>query len=356
MASGGRLEVLVFGAGAIGTYVGGSLAARGHAAVFVERPEVAAALEATGVTIRAADGASNPVPRKSFRVAASTRQALETGRFDVALVALKSYDIPLLIAELESCLPRDARMPFLCLSNGVDNEQALARAFGAGRVIAGTVTTAVGRRAAGDVTVEKLRGTGVEAGHPLSERLSRAMNDAGLNTRLYRNATDMKWSKLLTNLLGNATSAILDMPPGEIFARPDLYRLEIAQLREALSVMRASKIRVADLPCTPVRLLALGVRLPPTLSRPLLSRAVGAGRGGKMPSFHIDLHSGRGRSEVDALNGAVVRHGEKTGILAPVNRLLTDTLLALTAKAIPLDSYARHPERLLEAAGSATTS
>jgi len=106
---------------------------------------------------------------------------------------------------------------------------------------------------------------------------------------------------------------------------------------------------VVDLPGTPVRALALAVRLPHGLSRPLLRRAVGAGRGGKMPSFHIDLHSGRGLSEVGWLNGAVVRHGTLAGVPTPVNRLLDDTLQALTRAEIPLLEYSHRPERLLEA-------
>jgi 2-dehydropantoate 2-reductase len=67
-----------------------------------------------------------------------------------------------------------------------------------------------------------------------------------------------------------------------------------------------------------------------------------------MPSFHIDLHSGRGRSEVDWLNGAVVRRGEAAGVPAPVNRLLNETLLGLTRGGIPLDAFSRRPEKLLE--------
>ncbi len=66
-----------------------------------------------------------------------------------------------------------------------------------------------------------------------------------------------------------------------------------------------------------------------------------------MPSFHIDLYSGRGKSEVDWLNGAVVRYGEIVGKPAPVNKLLTTILLGLTKGEIPLDTYARQPEKLL---------
>jgi 2-dehydropantoate 2-reductase len=158
----------------------------------------------------------------------------------------------------------------------------------------------------------------------------------------------MKWSKMLTNLVANATSAILDMNASEIFADRRLYRVEIAMLREALAVMKAQDIHVVDLPGTPVKALVMGTRLPPGLARPFMVKAVGGGRGGKMPSFHIDLHAGRGKSEVEYLNGAVVRAGTQSGVATPVNKILTDTLLGLTTGSLPLDAFARKPEKLLE--------
>jgi 2-dehydropantoate 2-reductase len=66
-----------------------------------------------------------------------------------------------------------------------------------------------------------------------------------------------------------------------------------------------------------------------------------------MPSLHIDLYAGRGKSEVEYLHGAVVRAGEKLGIATPVNKLLTETLVALTNKDIPLETYAGQPEKFL---------
>ena len=162
----------------------------------------------------------------------------------------------------------------------------------------------------------------------------------------------MKWSKMLTNLGANASSAILDMSPVEIFAHPGLYRLEIGQLRESLQVMAAEGSKVVDLPGTPVRLLAFAVRyLPLAVSRPLLGRAIGGGRGGKMPSFHIDLHAGRGKSEVGFLNGAVVQAGERTNIPTPVNNLLYEKLRALTRGDIPIEHYRGKPEKLIKELG-----
>jgi len=361
------LNILAFGAGAIGTYIGGSLALAGNNVVFVEQPAVANELRQHGLrldltiderrkhALGGVEGTKDALllPPSSFVVAGSLEDALKFWPFDIAIFALKSFDTA---SALEGMKPFAEKLPpILCLSNGVDNEPAIAAALreaspwdGADKVIYGTVTSAIGRRAAGDIVLEKLRGIGIADGHPLSAKLVSAFNAAMLNAELFPNALSMKWSKMLTNLIANPTSAILDMTAAEVFANRQLYKLEIQMLRECLAVMRAQNIEVTDLPGTPVRALAFATRLPSWLSKPLLGRAAGSGRGAKMPSFHIDLHSGRGKSEVDFLHGAVVRAGEKAGVPTPVNKILTETLLALTTGHIPLESFAHQPQKLLD--------
>ena len=349
--SSARLKFLVFGAGAIGAYFGGSLVIAGHDVVFVEQPKMVKELREHGLRLdltidkrRKTQDAFVVEPR-SFVVAPSLEEALKFGPFDVALFALKSFDTA---AALEGMKPFAEKLPpILCLSNGVENEQVIADAFGPEKVIYGTVTTAIGRRGAGDVVLEKLRGVGVASGNLLSETLVAVLDGAYLNCRLYSDPHSMKWSKMLTNLISNPTSAILNMTAAQVFANKKLYKLEIDMLKECLLVMKAQGLEVVNLPGTPVKALAFATRLPLPLSRPFLSRAAGSGRGAKMPSFHIDLYSGRGRSEVEYLHGAVVREGKKRGISTPVNELLTTTLLALTNKEIPLDEYADQPEKLL---------
>jgi 2-dehydropantoate 2-reductase len=346
-----RLNVLVFGAGAIGTYFGGSLVLAGHHVVFVEQPKMVSDLRERGLRLdltideRRKTRDVFVIEPRSFVIVPSLEEALKFGHFDVALFALKSFDTA---AALEGMKPfADKLPPILCLSNGVENEQAIARALGPDKVIYGTVTTAIGRRGAGDIMLEKLRGMGVAAGHPFSEKLVAALDAAYLNCRLYPEAHGMKWSKMLTNLIANPTSAILNMTAAQVFADRKLYKLEIEMLNECLTVMKAQGLEVVDLPGTPVKLLALATKLPIWLSKPFLSRAAGSGRGAKMPSFHIDLYSGRGKSEVEYLHGAIVREGKKYNIPTPVNELLTNTLLALTNKQIPLEEYANQPGKLI---------
>lgn len=325
------LSLLVFGAGAIGSYLGGSLALQGHRLVFIERAHNAPILQKQGLRLKLGQVQHHI---QNIEVASSIQQALASGPFDAALFALKSYDAT---AALEGIRPHAAGMPpILCLQNGVDNEAAIATVVGKDKVIAGTVTTAVGKSGPGQVELQRKRGVGLANQGPLPTRLLAAMQAAKLNPRLYANPAEMKWSKLLTNLLTNASAAILNLTPSQILEDKQLFKLEILQLREALTVMQALGLRVVDLPGTPVRALAFAARnLNFALARPLMARAVGRGRGAKMPSLHIDLHSGRQQSEVDWLNGAVVRYGQELGIDTPVNRRLTETLLDLTAQRSP---------------------
>ncbi|MCC6567653.1 MAG: ketopantoate reductase family protein [Anaerolineales bacterium] len=344
------MKVLVFGAGAIGAYVGGSLALAGSQLVFLERASRITELRERGLRLdltldeRRKTKDAFRVDSSSAVFVASMEDALRYGPFDLVLFALKSYDTS---AALETIKPYADKMPpILCLSNGISNEQTIAEVVGKEKVIYGTVTTAVGKRGPGDIVLERLRGVGIAKGQPLVPGLLVAFENALLNPRLFDDAASMKWSKLLTNLIANPTSAILDMTAAEVLSNRKLYQLEVEMLRECLAVMKAQGIEVVDLPGTPVRALAFATKLPLWLSKPFLSRAAGAGRGNKMPSFHIDLRSGRGKSEVDYLHGEVVRAGVQFNVSTPVNKMLTETLLALVRKEIPLDEFAKKPEKL----------
>lgn len=347
------MRILSFGAGAIGTYVGGSLALAGHRLVFLEQPQAAEELRLRGLTLDLAAARNRRERRPTSTVqrpagvefVSQLAEALERGPFDFAIFALKSFDTR---SALEQIAPLAGRMPpVLCLQNGIDNEPALAAVLGADKVIPGTVTSAVGRRAAGEIVLERLRGVGVAGGHPLAQQITAALEGAGLRARWFRNAPAMKWSKMLTNLPVNASAAILGWEAARVLAHPGLFEMEIRLLREALAVMRLLRIPVIDLPGAPVRALAWAAGLPVGLARPLLRKALGSGRGGKMPSFYLDLHSGRGKSEVDWLNGAVVRAGHAARVPTPVNQAMNELLLALTRLELPLESYAGQPEKLL---------
>jgi 2-dehydropantoate 2-reductase len=347
-----KLRILFFGAGAIGTYIGASLAGRGQRVAFIEQPKVIDELRQRGLRLDRGKygGEAVVIAPDQIDLYASLAEALQAGRYDAAVFALKSFDTE---TALEGIRPFTAQMPpILCLQNGVENEQKIAALLGADKVIYGSVTSSVGRRGTGDMLLEKQRGIGIGASsepglRALIDQLLIAMADARLNPQLVARPLDMKWSKMLGNQLTSATSAILDMTPDEVLSSNALFELEMEQLRETLAVMKAQGLRAVDLPGAPMATLALAPRLPRMLIQPVLRRLGGDSRGAKMPSFHIDLHSGREQSEIVFLHGAVVRIGEKIGVPTPVNKLLTDTLLSLVRREIPLETYARQPEKFV---------
>ena len=338
------MRFLSFGAGAIGTYIGGSLEVSGNEVVYLERPDVVGDLAKNGLTLKNDEKVHHILHPT---IVSSLDDALAKGPYDIAIFAVKSYDTENALVNL---LPhKDSIPPILCIQNGVENEMMIGRYLGKEKVISGTVTSAIGRVAAGNVVLERLRGVGVAGGHPLVKSLVDVLNQAGLNAKYFPDANSMKWSKMVTNLICNATSAILDMLPVDIFSNPRLASVEILQLRETLQVMKALGINTVNLPGVPVGLLGFAImHLPQSLTSYILQKNVGKGRGGKMPSFYLDLKRGHHKSEVDYLNGAVVRYGNQVGISTPVNKVLRDLLIRLTSGELKQDEFVHQPDKLLE--------
>jgi len=175
------LSILVFGAGAIGTYVGGSLALAGHRVTFIEQPKMAYALRQHGMHLELINARKEKRVAEvtSFSCFPSVADALKHGPFDFAIFALKSFDTA---AALETIKPfADHMPPVLCLQNGVENEPELAAVLGEDNIISGTVTSSVGRRGPGDIILERLRGVGVADGHPLSLFIWQVLHSANVN-------------------------------------------------------------------------------------------------------------------------------------------------------------------------------
>lgn len=284
---------------------------------------------------------------KRVKVAAATQS--DNFDFDLVIFTVKSYDTEIAAIELmREVQARGGKLPVvMSLQNGVGNEETLAEA-GFVQIIAGSLTTPVSVLSSANIRIDKSNsavGFAVWANEnapstqPTIDRVSTwpFFNQAGRlfaasNFRVenYRSAQSLKWTKLIMNMMGNASSAILNQAPPEFFAEDELVDLEIDAWREALFVMHAARIEPINMGKYPFRMLApLILRLPKSTLRWVLRKQVAGGRGGKMPSLHIDLHSGKKRSEVGWLNGAVVKLGEQLEIPTPINQLLTETVLSL---------------------------
>jgi 2-dehydropantoate 2-reductase len=326
-------RVVVVGSGAVGSFLGGMLAAAGHEVVLLDR-RVLGGDDATRLRIEGPDSTRIVPVRRVMDPA-------DAGDPGLVLLAVKAF-------HLDGALATAARWPdapLLTVQNGVGAE-AQARAARRSPLLAGSLTTAVEplrdgvrRMRRGGMGVAVTAGDGADAAEPAASLLAASWSRAGLPSRVYPDAAAMKWSKLLGNLVGNATSAILDVDPGELYADRHGFHIERRQLHEAVAVMRALGLRPVDLPGASVSLLLRGLALPEAIGRPIVSRAIAGARGGKSPSLrlHVRRDAAGVPTEAPWLNGAVAAAGLRAGVPVPVNACL----------AAVVDEVAADPERAL---------
>ena len=337
------MRYLVFGTGAVGGLIGARLALAGQPVTFLVRPRLAGTLLHQGLKVTG-DGPLGWL--KKPNIITTLEQAFIHQPPDVILLTVKAYDCK---QAAESIGNQTTASPtVVCLLNGIGNEDTLASVLGPDRVLAATMTTAVQMIEPGILRVERQRGYGLAAGHPLTSQLQAEMTQSGLRTRIYQDPDQMKWSKVLTNIVTNATSAITGWSPRRILEHPGLYRLEIEALRETVRIMSHIGLSPQNLPKAPAGLFGRVIFLPPQLIQPILCRIVSSGRGDKLPSFHYDI--GRGRSEVQWLNDAVGREGKHLDVPTPANAVLTEIMLALVDGSVDPSQFRNQPERLLRRA------
>jgi 2-dehydropantoate 2-reductase len=334
----------IYGTGAVGAYLGARLTVGGHSVRYLARPAWVGALRRRGVRLVEGTRAVDTPAPEAF---VDASQALRD--IDVVLLTVKAYDAASAADDLAKRLAPSVSV--VSLLNGIGSEATLGRALGPERIIAASLTTAVQTIEPGIVRIERERGLGLAAGLAMSRPLAEAFQAGGVRTRLYRVPDALKWSKLMTNMVANASSAILGWTAAAVMGHPGIFHLEVEALREALRVMRALGLSPIALPGVRVDVLGRLLFLPSPWLRPVLGGIVSRGRGSKLPSFHRDI--GRGRSEVYWLNGAVVAHGERAGVATPANRVLTDAFDGLVRSVTPPEEFFDRPERLIEAAALA---
>lgn len=337
------MHYVILGTGAVGGMIGARLTMAGFEVTFIDREEVAGHIQEHGLHLL---GGPKPVHLAQPKILTSLDLIPEDSKPEAVILAVKAYDA-LSAARL---IHQRWRQPpgVISIINGVGVEHALEDILGAGTVMAATLTSAVAKIDVGILRLEKQRGTGLVVSHSLAAKVAHEWNQAGLNAHLYPQAEPMKWSKLLTNLISNATSAITGLPAEQVYGHRELYRLEIEALRETVRVMDSLGFKPHNLPGVPVRLLSEAIFFPPPLIQPFLRIMVGSGRGEKWPSFYYDI--GRGQSEVAWLNGAVVDHGRQLGVPTPANAVLTDVLTQLVNDEGEVETLRQSPQRLVEAA------
>ena len=282
------------GAGAVGCYYGAMLARAGRAVTLIARPQHVQAIERSGLRLQTATS------DETVQMQASTEPSALRGA-ELVLFSVKSSDTEAAGRAMAPYLERDAAI--VTLQNGVDNAERLAATLGRD-VLPACVYVAVEMPGAGHVRHHG-RGELVIGRATQSETIATMFRAAGVPVEISANVMGALWAKLIVNCAYNALSAITQRPYGELVQGAGIPDVMRHVTDECLAVARAAGI---DLPGD------MHVAVP----------GIARSMPGQFSSTAQDL-ARRKPTEIEHLNGFVVRKGEALGVPTPVNR----TLLAL---------------------------
>ncbi|MBI3369894.1 MAG: 2-dehydropantoate 2-reductase [Burkholderiales bacterium] len=309
--------VLIVGAGAIGCWLGGRLAAAGVPVTFVGRPRVIDALVANGLRLTDLDGGDTRLPATALTAAT----AAPTGSAPaLTLLTTKSGATAEAARELAQALPAGSLV--LSMQNGISNAQVGAASAPGLVWCAGMVPYNVAQRAPGHYH----RGTSGElaaADHPTLRRWRPVFERAGLPIALHADLRPVQWGKLLLNL-NNAVNALSGLPLRAQLLDRDLRRCTAALMAETLAVLARAGIQAARVSPLPSHWLPTVMRLPTPLFRLAAARNLRIDAHARS-SMADDLAAGRA-TEVDAINGEVLRLAATAGSAAPLNARIADLL------------------------------
>jgi 2-dehydropantoate 2-reductase len=311
----------IAGAGSIGCFVGGMVAAAGRPVALLARPRVIAEIEGSGLRLTSFESLDRQIAANEMTLSTDPAVFSDAG---VVLVTVKSADTP----EIADLIARHARPDAIVVSlqNGVGNVSVLRERLPAHRVLAGMVpfnVIAMGqgrfhRATSGDIVIEQ-----DDAG--TAERLS----VRGLTMRASGNIAGVQWGKLLVNL-NNALNALADLPLRQQLAQRAWRSLFADQIAEGLAAIRAEGIKPVSSTPVPAGLMPHLLRLPDPVFALLLGTTMKIDPEARS-SMWEDLQRGR-RTEIDYLQGLITEIADRHGLKVPLSRRVVALIKSAEAK------------------------
>lgn len=306
------IRYLIFGAGAVGTLLGGLLAKAGHTVVFIGRTWNIDGIRQHGITITGVWGDYSVGPQQAYtQVDEIPDQERE---FDQIFITTKAFATR---NAIQQCLRvvQDATLVISC-QNGYGNCQTIAEHVGWHRTLGARIITGVELPCPGDVHVT-VHADSVRLGHYLREypikhleSIALTMREAGIPTEATEQLEQYIWAKILYNAALNPLGAMLGVTYGELAEHEPTRKIMNSIIDEAFKVTSAHTIR--QFWESPEEYLDRFYHqmVPPTKSH--------------YPSMLRDIEKKR-RTEIDSINGAICQLGKEAQVLTPVN----DTLVSL---------------------------
>ena len=294
------MKIVIIGAGAMGSLFGGHLA-RSEEEVWLvgNRKEKIDAILSVGLTIEKNE------KTQIIRVNA-TSDVASVGKADLVIFFIKTYHTEKAVSDALVLQKEDTT--FLTLQNGLGNEDVICKKVNRSNVMLGVTNHGATLIRPGYIRHAGWGKTYIgELDGKITDRaahIAQIFSDVGIETKVSPNIHGLVWNKLLTNVGINALTALTGLKNGQLLDYPETLRLMEALVSEASEVARKKGIQIEENPIDKVKAIAEATR---------------KNRSSMGQDFDY-----RRRTEIDAINGVVVREAERLGISAPYNQMITD--------------------------------
>ncbi len=313
------MKIAIFGAGSIGTLVGGSLIAQGNHVVLIGRKNLGKEIAANGLTISDLEGRSTKLTADKIQFSESAKAL---AGHDVILLCVKCTDTESAAHEIAKHADKDAIV--YSMQNGIGNIAILSKILENQEV----VPTVVGFNALWLENAQFHRATdaGIILGkNTASHELARLLRKAHIPTTISAHMTEVLWGKLCLNL-NNALNVLSDMPLKAQLGDRSYRKVLAICIDEALAVMGAKKIKPEKIGKVSPNYIPTILNLPDPVFK-IVARSMMKMDDHARSSMWEDLQKGR-EPEIDYLNGAIVKEGAKLHVPTPANAAICDLVKA----------------------------
>lgn len=299
------MKIVMMGSGAMGGLFGGLLTHSGEEVWLVgNRKEQIDRIRSVGLTFEE-KGKSQIVPMLA------TLDVTSVGKADVVIFFVKTYDTEVAVSDALVLEKEDTI--FLTLQNGLGNEEVICQKINRKKVMLGVTGHGATLLGPGHIRHAGWGKTFIgELDHRITDRarrIAQTFSEAGIETEVSSNIHDQVWEKLLVNVGINALTALTGFKNGQLLEYPETSRLMKNLVAEAVEVARGKGIHLEEDPIEKVRKVAEATRE-------------------NRSSMGQDVDR-RQKTEIDAINGAVVREAHSLGIPVPFNQAVTDLVKAI---------------------------